>query len=462
MLYRQDFTFRLIHFIKPEYFSDIGQRNTFKIINAFYLKYKAAPTKDALLINLNNTTLPEAIYEPTALAIAALYNPHDELSNEDWMFDESEKWAKERALFLAMSQALAVMNGEDKTIQKDGLPELLQQALAVRFDQSLGHDYIEDAKAQWDYYQNPAFKIAYSQDIMNKVTQGGNTRKTLSIVQAGINVGKTTWMLNIASDYAKQGLNGIYFTLEIAEEVLRERVDVKMFGESSEQIRALDSFAYLNRTQKISKEGFGKLVIKQFPASTVHVGHLRHFCREFEIKHGKKPDFIVVDYLTLLNSAVLHPSSKSDSNTYYTQVAEELRALMVEMDAIGWSAQQFNRTGQDEKDPKLSNSGLSIGVQATSDFTVAFVSPNELKAQNKAIGIVLKNRFANKQHIPKFAIGLNDDLQIFFDLPEGGEYKDISDRMDEEIKEALSQVVAIEKKPTATHDLSSLNFGQPV
>lgn len=461
LIYAPQFANKVINFIEPDYFTDIGQRNTFKLINHFYKKYKAPPTKDALLINLSNTNLPEAIYDPTSVAIQMLYRPEDEISNLDWTFDETEKWAQERALYIAMSTSLAVMNGEDNSVAKTGIPSMIQKALAIRFDQSIGHDYIDDAQKQWEYYQNPANKIPYKLDCMNKVTQGGNTRKTLSIVQAGINVGKTTWMLNMAADYAKQGLDGIYFTLEIAEEVLRERLDVRLFGENSEQIRAHDSFAYMNRVKKIKDENFGRVVVKQFAASSAHVGHLRHVCQEFEVKHGKKPDFIMVDYLTLLNSSVLHPSTKSDSNTYFTNVAEELRGLMIEMDAIGWSAQQFNRSGQDEKDPKLSNSGLSIGVQATADFTLALVSPNELKQQGKAIGIVLKNRFANKMHIPKFALGINDDLQIFFDLPEGEEYKDVSDRMDEQIQEAMAHVdaTAAKKTQTKTMNISELNFG---
>lgn len=458
LIYQPEFASRTINFISPDYFSDIGQRNTFKLINHFYGKYRQPPTKDSLLIDLSNTNLPEAIYDPTAQAIVAMDNPDDKRQNEEWLFEESEKWARDKALYNAMTKALSAMQGDDKTLSKDGIPELIQTALAVRFDNNIGHNYLDDAQKQFEWYQNPAAKIPYLLECMNKVTQGGNTRKTLSVAQAGINVGKTTWLLNIAAGYAKQGLNGIYFSLEIAEEVLRERFDVCLFGETSEQIRAHDSFQYLNRVEKVSKN-FGDLVIKQFPASTVHAGHLRHVCKEFEMKYKKKPDFVMVDYITLLNSATLPIGMKSDSNYYYTNVAEELRALMIEMNSIGWTAQQFNRSGQDDNDPKLSNSGLSIGVQATADFTIALVAPNELKLQGKAVCSILKNRFANKMHISKMAIGLNDDLQVFFDLPEGEEYRGVNDAVDKQISDALEQVNAKAQEKKKTFDISSINFG---
>lgn len=461
LTYRREFASKVINFLKPEYFSDIGQRQAFLLINDFYNKYKAPPSKDSLLINLSNTTLPEAVYEPTATAINALYD--DSENNSEWMFIETEKWAQQRAIYLAMVESLQIVDGKDKKKSKESIIPLLQEALAVRFDNSIGHDYLEDGKAQWDWYQNPAAKIPYLIEIMNKITKGGNTRKTLSVVQAGINVGKTTWLLNMAAGYAKQGLNGIYFTLEIGEEELRERLDVHLFGETSETIRAHDVDPYLNRVRKQKDDGMGDIIVKRFAASTVNVGHLRNVCREYELLYKKKIDFIIVDYITLLNSASLPLSMKADSNYYYTNVAEELRALFIEFNSIGWTAQQFNRGGQDGKDPKLSDSGLSIGVQATSDFTVALVSPNELKLQNKAVGTILKNRFANKAKISKFMIGLDDDLQKFFDMAEGEEYKDVNDKLQEEIDRAMELVdanLANKDKPKKM-DFSVINFGAP-
>lgn len=455
LVHDSEFAYKTLNYIKPEYFSEIGQRNAFLLIYSFYQKYKAPPTRDSLLIDLSNSNLPEAIFDPTGNAIQNIVK---EENNTKWMFDESEKWAQRRGLYIGMQKAIEVMDGKDTKMSKDAIPSIIQQALAIKFDMRIGHDYIEDAKLQWDYYQNPETKIPYLLECMNRATKNGNTRGTISVVQAGIGVGKTTFLLNVAAGYAKQGLNGIYFTLEIAEEVLRERMDVMLFGETSEQIRAHEEIPYINRVKKIKEANFGKVLIKRFAAGTVHVGHLRHIVREFEQTYGVKCDFIVIDYITLMISSLLPPSMKADSNYYYTSVAEEIRALMIEFNSIGWTAQQFTRAGQDSNDPKLSSSGLSIGVQATSDFTIAIVSPSELNAQNKAQCSILKNRFNPKEDYLKFMIGLDNHLQLFFDLPEDEANQSLAKDLNDQVEQAMAMVNA-EKKKDKTFNFGGIDFG---
>jgi hypothetical protein len=415
LLHNERYCRGVIPHIKPEYFADGSYQEIFKLISEYINKYSCLPTKEAIIVELNEKKLAEGIHED---ALKAVQYSNDEGNAYEWLMDMTEKWAQDRAIYNGIMRSINILDGKDKHLDKGAIPNLLSEALGVCFDTRMGHDYFEDAEAQWEYYRNPENKVSFSIDIMNQVTKGGVTRKTLSIVMAGINVGKTTWLINMAKSYMAQGLNVVYFTLEIGEEVLRERSDVSMMEINFDEMRALEKTPYMNRIKKIEEKTKGKFNIKEFAGGTVHVGHLRHYLNELKAKKGWVPDVIIVDYLTLLLSAQLPRSAKADTNSYYTTVTEELRSLMKEFNAIGWSAAQFNRGGQDADDVGMGDTGLSIGIQATSDFTVAFISPDELGKLGKALGKVLKNRFANKQAIGKFLIGLDNDRQSFHDLDE--------------------------------------------
>lgn len=415
LLYNERYCRGVVHHIKKEYFADGSYQEVFTLISEYIGKYGSMPTKEAIIVELDDKKLSEGIHEE---AMKIVQYATDEGSDYQWLMDITEKWAQERAIYNGIMRSINILDGKDKLMDKGGIPTLLSEALSICFDNRMGHNYFEDAEAQWEYYRNPLNKVAFSLDILNQLTKGGVTRKTLSIVMAGINTGKTTWLIQMAKDYLQQGLNVVYFTLEIGEEVLRERCDVSMFDMNFDEMRALEKTPYMNRINKIEDKTKGKFVIKEFPGGTVHVGHLRHFLNELKIKKGIVPDVIIVDYLTLLLSAQLPKSSKSDTNSYFTSVTEELRALAKEFNCIIWSAAQFNRGGQDADDVGMADTGLSIGIQATSDLTIAFMAPEELAKVGKALGKVLKNRFANKQTIGKFLIGLDNDKQKFFDLDE--------------------------------------------
>lgn len=431
LLHNDRYCRKVLPYIKPEYFSDGGYQEVFNLINSFVGKYNCLPTKEALLVELGNKNLGEGLYES---ATQIVQFAQDESNDLDWLLDSTEKWAQERAVYNGIMRSISILEGKEKKLDKHAIPTILSEALGVCFDSRIGHDYFDQAEEQWDYYHNVENKVPYNIEIMNKITKGGNTRKTLSVVMAGINVGKTTWLINMAQNYLDQGLNVIYFTLEVAEEVIRERSDVCFFGTTFDELRALDKIPYMNRVKSIRDKTRGQFIIREFPGSTVHVGHFRHVLNELKLKKGFKPDVIIVDYLSLMLSSIMPPSAKADSNTYFTSVTEELRALMKEYEAIGWTAAQFNRGGQDADDVTMSDTGLAIGIQATADFTVAFMAPEEIAKMGKALGKVLKNRFANKQTIGRFMIGLDNDRQKYMDVDaseqravmEDGEYEAFS------------------------------------
>lgn len=403
-------------YLKEEYFEDPSAKEVFKLIRTYITKYNNLPTKEALAIMLSEQKMPEQMYAEASNIICEMGGAEKPI-DPDFMFDETEKWAKERSMYMAVMTAISIINGNNKDLDKHAIPELMSNALAVTFDSTIGHDYFMDAELQWEYYTDPGERFKFSSDLMNRITKGGVKKKTLNIVQMGINVGKTTWLIQEACNWLTQGKNVLYLTMEVAEEVIRERTDVHMMKMDFDKLHALEKAQYFNRIEKMRELTQGSLIIKEFAANTAHIGHFRHVIKEIMLKKGIKIDMICVDHMTLVASSRLPSSAASNSNLYYTSVAEELRSLAKEFEVPLWSASQFTRTGQNgDKNISVEDTGLAIGIPATADFMIAFMQPEELAPQNKIVGKVLKNRYAGKHKIGKFIMGSDPDLQIFYDV----------------------------------------------
>lgn len=408
------YTKKVLPHIQPDYFGDDAERHVFEMIKEYVGKYNVAPTKEALAIVLSDTQMNEMLFERVKEVVQDLDMPMTQ--DVKFLVDKTESWAQERALYNAVTKSITIIEGGDKKFDKNAIPSILQQALAVAFDSNIGHDYFADAEKQWDYINSDDTRFPFSMDTMNRVTKGGVGKKTLNIVGMGINVGKTTWLIDQAAHWLEQGKNVLYFTLEVAENVIRLRSDVRLMGVDFDKLTAFEKLNYMNRIGTLRGKTQGDFIIKEFPSGTAHVGHMRHVIEELALKKGFRPDVICVDYLTIMASAKLPGAAKSNSNTYFTSVAEELRGLAVECDVPIWTAMQFGRAGQTSEDVDMTDVALAIGIAATADFMIAFMQPEEMAEQNKVIGKILKNRYANKSKIGKFLLGLDNDLQKFYDL----------------------------------------------
>lgn len=413
LVYNAEYLKKVLPYLKGEYFEDNAEREVFEQVKTFVGKYNTAPTKEALAIMFSDMNMGEVLYDQVLTVVEEIEPDH---SDSTWMFESTEKWAQDRAIYIAVSQAIGILDGKDKKLDKNAIPGLLTAALATSFDSHIGHDYFDSAEAQFEYYHNEESKFRSHLEIMNRVTKGGIPNKTLNVVQAGINVGKTTWLIDTAAHALSMGKNVIYFTAEVAEEVIRERADTRLMDITFDDLHKLDKKTYLGNVQGIRAKTEGQFVVKEFPTGVAHVGHFRHVLQELRIKKGFIPDMIVIDYLTICASSILSGKEKGNSNTYFTSVAEEFRTLAKEFNCILWTAAQFNRSGQTSENHDLTDVGLALGIAATADFMLALASPEEMAKENKIIGKVLKNRYANKAKIGKFLMGVDQDKQSFYDL----------------------------------------------
>lgn len=415
LLFNKPYLTKVLPYIKEEYFELEGDRVMFSLIKEYSAKYNAAPTLDALKILVDDSEVPEQTYDECAEIMTQFkFDPEVSL---DWLVDESEKWARDRALFNALHTSISIVNGDARDMTKGIIPDLLTDALGVNFDTDLGHDYDNDAGVHYDTIHNDEFKTPFAIDILNKATAGGVPNKTLNIIMAGINTGKTTWLIDQACHWRRLGKNVVYFTLEVSEDQIRHRADTNMLDMAFSNILALTKHQFVHRIDcAMKKYPAGRLIIKEYPSGVGHAGHFKTFLNELKLKKHIVPDVIIVDYLGECASAVLPDSVRGNTNTYLTGVSRELRALGNVFDVPVWTAAQFTRTGQTATDVDMTDTGDAIGIQKVADFVLALVQTPELESRNQVIAKVLKNRYANKSKLKKFTIGLNNDLQKLFNV----------------------------------------------
>ncbi|MCK5020093.1 MAG: hypothetical protein KAS32_23770 [Candidatus Peribacteraceae bacterium] len=426
LIYNEEYTRKVFPFLSESFFQDRVSKVLFVVIHEFITEYQDRPTTEAITVQLGDAKLDESTFDDAMLLLKSFEPDNTKL---DWLVDKTEEWCTDSFVFNKLMESIAIANGEIPDKSRNVIPELLREALGFSFDSNVGHDYFEMAKEQFDYYHNEDIRIPFDIEIMNKITRGGVLPKTLNIVLAGINVGKTTWLVHIASQWLKAGKNVLYITAEVAEEVIRERIDVNLMQKTSSSIYAMERHLYLNQVNTIQKKTDGKLFVKEYPAGASHTGHYRHLLNELAIKKRFVPDLIIVDYLGELSSSRLPASAKSNTNLYYTEIARELRALGKEYDVPVWSAAQLTRGGQDNKDPGISDTGDAIGIPKVADFMVYYGQPDELIERKQAYGKIIKNRYNNRNKIVRFMIGLDNDMQSFYDTDQMPEHQQEEQRI---------------------------------
>ncbi|QEI23997.1 DNA primase/helicase [Salmonella phage SS9] len=417
LIYNEEYQRKIQPYLKADYFDNEGEKIIFGLIDHYTCEYNARPSVEALSIMLEKTSLNEHVFDQ---AISALENINDNTFHQDWLVKETESWARQKAVHNAIRQAVNIYGDEKRKDEMNNIPTLLQEALAIQFDSYLGHIYWEMAEQQYDHMNSNEAKIPFAVEIFNKATRGGVGKKTLNIVTGAINAGKTTTLIDLAAGYAEQGLNVFVFTLEVAENVWRHRLDARMMRRDFESLEKLSRHEYVATIQKLRtrQDGSmkGDIVIKEYPSGAGHTGLYRRDILDYATSTGITPDVIIIDYLGESASSRLPAHLMQNTNVYYTSVAREFRALGFEFDCPVWTGMQFNREKQSATDGDISDLADAIGIPKVADFIMAFYAPDELAAVKKARASILKNRYANKQKLKSFLFGMDQDKQILFDL----------------------------------------------
>jgi archaellum biogenesis ATPase FlaH len=372
-------------------------------------------------------------------------------SNIEWLVVETEKFCKTKAVYNAILDSIKIIEGKDQVHTQDAIPSILSDALSVSFDNSIGHDYIEDADARYEFYHQQEERIPFNLDMFNKITGGGLPKKTLNICLAGTGVGKSLFMCHVASGALSASKNVLYITMEMAEERIAERIDANLLNLTMDELKTIDKDAFNKRVNKVAKKSQGKLIVKEYPTAGAHAGHFRALLEELKIKRGFVPDIIFIDYLNICASQRMKQGGSVNSYTYVKSIAEELRGLAVEYNVPIMSATQTTRGGFNNSDIGLEDTSESFGLPATADLMFALISNEELEALNQVIVKQLKNRYNDPSYYKRFVLGIDRSRMKLYDV-EASAQQGLSD------SGQSKNVASFDKSPKAETDYSNFKF----
>ena len=420
----EEYCRKVLPFIKADYFAVKEERVVFEEITSFVDKYRKMPTKISLEIEVESRQdLTETEHNKIVEIIKTLDSTDVDM---DWLVDTTEKFCKDKAIYNAIVDGISIIDGKDKNRGADAIPSLLTDALAVSFDNAVGHDYFDDSASRFDFYHKIEERIPFDLEFFNKITKGGLPQKTLNIALAGTGVGKSLFMCHMAANCLSQGKNVLYITLEMAEERIAERIDANLLNVSMEDLHDLPKTMFEDKIKKIQKKTNGQLIIKEYPTASAHSAHFRGLIKELSIKKSFKPDMIFIDYLNICASSRLKGASQVNSYTYIKSIAEELRGLAVETNVPIMSATQTTRSGFGSTDIGLEDTSESFGLPATADFMFALISNEELDALNQIVVKQLKNRYNDPTMNKRFVLGIDRSKMRLYDV-DNKEQEDLVD-----------------------------------
>ena len=429
LLYNEDYLRKVIPFIKADYYEDSNQRIVFEEIEKFVQQYNQPATKEVLCIEVEKR---QDINDTTFTEITKLISYlEDAPTDYDWLVDTTEKWCRDRAIYLALMESIALADGKDKDKDRDAIPSILSDALAVSFDAHVGHDYLLDYEARYESYHRKEDLIPFDLEYFNKITKGGLPNKTLNIALAGTGVGKSLFMCHVASSALLGGKNVLYITAEMAEEKIAERIDANLLNVPIQELTDLPKVMFEEKVTKLSQKTQGSLIIKEYPTATAHAGHFRALLNELALKKSFRPDIIFIDYLNICASERYRAGSNVNSYTVVKAIAEELRGLACEANVPIVSATQTTRSGYGSSDVELTDTSESFGLPATADLMFALISTDDLEGLGQIMVKQLKNRYNDPTVFKRFVVGIDRAKMRLYDCEQSAQ-DDILDSGQEE------------------------------
>ena len=430
LVFREEYMRKVLPFIEPEYFNAREERIIFEQIAKYAADYDNLVTQEILSIEIENRN---DITEEESVNINKIINSLENVDADfDWLSDTTEKWCRDRAIYLALMESIGIANDEDQKKTRDAIPDILSKALAVSFNRHVGHDYLEDYEQRYELYHRKEDKIEFDLEYLNKITKGGIPRKTLNVALAGTGVGKSLFMCHFASSVLLQGRNVLYITMEMAEEKIAERIDANLLNVNIQEIVDLPKQIFESKVSNLSSKTQGTLIIKEYPTASAHAGHFRALLSELALKKSFRPDIIFVDYLNICASSRYRSNGTVNSYSYIKAIAEELRGLAVEANVPIVSATQTTRSGYGSSDVELTDTSESFGLPATADLMFALISTEELESLGQIMVKQLKNRYNDPTMNKRFVVGIDRAKMRLYDCEQSAQADILDSGQDEE------------------------------
>jgi len=293
----------------------------------------------------------------------------------NWFLDEFEGFTKQKELERAILKAADLLEkGEYDPVEK-----LIKDAVQISLTKDMGTDYFADPRARLMRIKDNNGQVSTGWNNLDRKLFGGMNRGELNIFAGGSGSGKSLFMQNIAVNWILMGLNGVYITLELSEELTSMRIDSMLANVSSKEIfKEIDNVEM--KIRMIGKKA-GELQIKYMPAQS-NVNDIRAYLKELQIKSGKKLDFVMLDYMDLLMpvSAKVSPNDLFVKDKY---VSEELRNLAKEFNILMITASQLNRSAVEEIEFDHSHISGGISKINTADNVFGIFTSRAMRERGK-------------------------------------------------------------------------------
>ena len=433
LVYNEEYLRKVLPFIEPDYFNDRNERVVFEHITKYAAEYNSLITKEVLQIEIEDR---RDITQDEVKNIFGTINELEDIECDfEWLSDTTEKWCRDRAIYLALMESIKIADGQDDKKNRDAIPTILSDALSVSFNRNVGHDYLEDYEERYELYNKKESRIQFDLEYFNKITKGGLPNKTLNIALAGTGVGKSLFMCHHASSVLLEGKNVLYITLEMAEEKIAERIDANLLNVNIQEIVDLPKPIFESKVTNLAKKTQGSLIIKEYPTASAHSGHFKALLNELALKKAFKPDIIFIDYLNICASSRYRAGSNVNSYSYIKAIAEELRGLAVEANVPIVSATQTTRSGYGSSDVDLTDTSESFGLPATADLMFALISTEELEGLGQIMVKQLKNRYNDPTYNRRFVIGVDRTKMRLYDCEQQAQDDLLDSRQDVEYNE---------------------------
>ena len=433
LLFDEEYARKTIPFIQPDFFEDKSEKIIFEETTSFINKYDSCITVEALNIEVENRTdlTEEEVKNIVSISKEFTNAPVD----SQWLLDTTEKWCRDRAIYLALMESIHIADGNDEKRNRDAIPTILSEALAVSFDNNIGHDYLQNYEDRYEYYHKTEDKIPFDLEYFDKITKGGLPNKTLNIALAGTGVGKSLFMCHHASSVLLQGRNVLYITMEMAEEKIAERIDANLLNVPIQQLVDLPRNMFDKKVNRLADKTQGTLIIKEYPTAAAHSGHFKALLNELALKKSFKPDIIFIDYLNICASSRYRAGSNVNSYSFIKAIAEELRGLAVEANVPIVSATQTTRSGFASSDVDLTDTSESFGLPATADLMFALISTEELEGLSQIMVKQLKNRYNDPTIHKRFIVGIDRAKMRIYDCEQKAQEDVLDSGTNEEYNE---------------------------
>ena len=420
LVFNEDYFRKVYPYLKLDYFESNEHKKIFTAYSEYVEEYRDPPSVEVLKLTLDKRKdMNEDMYKDVMLEVDNL--KRDEDTDDEWLIKETEKFCQDKDLFNAIRKAILVVDGSDSELSKDGLPALLQDSLSISFDSSVGHDYLEDFDSRYDFYHKKEERIPFDIELLNKITKGGLPRKSMTVLLATTGGGKSLVKCHAAASALMMGKNVLYITMEMAEERISERIDANLLDVTIDEVAEMPRDVYTKRMERLKGKSTGKIVVKEYPTGSAHVGHFRHLLTELRMKKNFKPDIIFIDYLNICASARVKGAAAANSYTLVKSIAEEVRGLAMEYNCAVVTSSQFNRDGYGNSDVDLTNTSESMGITHTADCILGLITSEELDSLGQIMIKQLKNRWNDLNYYRRFVVGVDRSKMKIYDLEDGAQ-----------------------------------------